>query len=109
MLFSAVPPPRSTLPRRAHSPWWKTAACEEHMHRKAAAVFVVASAIVLSALRVSVQVPSEPAPLADAFIAHVGVVVPDIEAAARKYADLFGLDPIAIRTAPVDLPDGSKV
>ena len=78
------------------------------MHRKAAAVFVVVSAVILSVLPVSVQVPSEPSPLAEATIAHVGVVVPDIEAAARKYADLFGLDPIAIRTAPVDLPDGSK-
>jgi len=78
------------------------------MHRKAAAVFVVASAVMLSALPVSVQVPSEAAPLADATISHLGVVVPDIEVAARKYAELFGLDPILIRTSPVDLPDGSK-
>jgi catechol 2,3-dioxygenase-like lactoylglutathione lyase family enzyme len=77
------------------------------MHRNAAVVFVVASALMVSALRVSVRVQSE-APLADTIISHVGVVVPDIDAAARKYAELFGLDPISIRTAPVDLPDGSK-
>jgi catechol 2,3-dioxygenase-like lactoylglutathione lyase family enzyme len=77
------------------------------MHRKTAAVFVVASALIVSTIRVAVQTQSD-SPLTDSIITHVGVVVPDIEAAAREYAGLFGLDPISIRTSPVDLPDGQK-
>jgi catechol 2,3-dioxygenase-like lactoylglutathione lyase family enzyme len=77
------------------------------MYRNAAAVLVLASAVVLTAFSVRAQVQSE-APLADATITHVGVVIPELDAAARKYAELFGLAPLQIRTSVVNLPDGSK-
>jgi catechol 2,3-dioxygenase-like lactoylglutathione lyase family enzyme len=47
--------------------------------------------------------------LADATLTHLCVVVPDVDAAARRYADLFGLAPLTIRSQAPELPDGTKV
>ena len=40
---------------------------------------------------------------------HVGVVVPDIDAALRGYADIFGIVVPEVQEVPVPLPDGSQV
>lgn len=39
---------------------------------------------------------------------HVGVVVPDIEAALRSYADVFGIPVPEVQPVQIPLPDGSR-
>src|SRR5262249_6013723 len=71
--------------------------------------------IVILAMSVLVTVPrraviaQSPAPLATATLTHLTVVTPDLDATARKYADLFGIPEPQIRNQTIDLPDGSKV
>ena len=65
---------------------------------------VLIGGLVVSGQRVSVQSPGNP-PTAT----HVGVVVPDMDAALRGYAELFGIAVPEAQEVPVPLADGSQV
>jgi catechol 2,3-dioxygenase-like lactoylglutathione lyase family enzyme len=65
---------------------------------------ILIAVFVVSNRGVSVQSLSGP-PIAT----HVGVVVPDIEAALRGYADILGIEVPEVQEVPVPLADGSQV
>ena len=41
-------------------------------------------------------------------VTHVGVAVPDIDAALRAYSDIFGISVPDVQVVPISLPDGSQ-
>jgi catechol 2,3-dioxygenase-like lactoylglutathione lyase family enzyme len=71
---------------------------------------LITALIVAIALTASgtAQTPSASA-LTTGTLTHLTVVTPDIDATARKYADLFGIPVPQIRNQTFELPNGSKI
>jgi catechol 2,3-dioxygenase-like lactoylglutathione lyase family enzyme len=65
-------------------------------------------ALVILCVAPNGHVHTQPAPGAGRVLNHIGVVVRDVEAAARTYADAFGLASLPVQTVSYPLPDGSK-
>src|SRR5690348_9548190 len=70
---------------------------------------VVLAMSVFSTTSGRVVTAQSPAPLAGGTLTHLTVVTPDLDATARKYADLFGIPVPEFRMQAIDLPDGSRV
>jgi len=76
------------------------------MHRFSGALIVVAAAVV--GLSVRATLTAQGTELAAARVTHVGVVVPDMDAALREYVRVMGFRVPTINTYPIPMPDGRK-
>lgn len=77
------------------------------MHTRPIPLFALAFLAALAAAQPAVPAQSAPT-LAGATVTHLALAVRDIDATARKYADLFGIPAPEVRTLSVDLPGGSR-
>src|SRR5262245_3425571 len=72
-------------------------------------VSVVALAMLVMAVVLERPASLQSAPmLSTGTLTHLAVATPNVEATARRYADLFGIPVPQIRTVTLDLPNGSK-
>jgi prepilin-type processing-associated H-X9-DG protein len=67
---------------------------------------VIAAAIAVAALSVGQRVQTQGGELAAGKVNHVGVVVPDVDAALREYVRVMGFTRPKVSEYPIPLPDG---
>ena len=71
------------------------------MHRITGVLIFVAAAVVALTMRATVA--AQGAELAGARVNHVGVVVPDIDAALRQYVRVMGFHAATVNTYPIPM------